>query len=158
MSKTSRRGFLHTVIVALNALVAFGLAIPGLGYLLTPVFRKGSSSWVKLGSPRDFSSSEPMKATFKYMAQTGYSVREKNGFVWLRPASNEENGFRCLSAVCSHTGCNVAWRANEKLFVCPCHGGRYDMDGNVVSGPPPRPLTQLAIKNENDELLVQIPG
>jgi Rieske Fe-S protein len=53
---------------------------------------------------------------------------------------------RCLSAVCTHGGCTVAWSAKQHEFACPCHGGLYDIDGAVVSGPPPQPLPELAVR------------
>ena len=54
-----------------------------------------------------------------------------------------------LSPVCSHMGCYVNWNFVENEFLCPCHGGRYDMTGRVTGGPPPKPPTRLPhfIKN-----------
>ena len=48
-----------------------------------------------------------------------------------------------LSPTCSHLGCLVNWNHLTQEFDCPCHGGRYDMAGNVIGGPPPKPLTRL---------------
>ena len=58
----------------------------------------------------------------------------------------EGEGYRALSAVCQHLGCRVRWDAPRKQFRCPCHGGVYDRDGHVVSGPPPRPLERLPVR------------
>jgi isorenieratene synthase len=52
---------------------------------------------------------------------------------------------------CTHQGCPVSPRLVDDAvagFDCPCHGGRYDKDGNVLAGPPPRPLSQLPIVND----------
>ena len=43
-----------------------------------------------------------------------------------------------ISTVCTHLGCIVA--TSETGFACPCHGSRYDQDGNVTGGPAPKPL------------------
>ncbi|MEJ2688901.1 MAG: ubiquinol-cytochrome c reductase iron-sulfur subunit [Deltaproteobacteria bacterium] len=48
-----------------------------------------------------------------------------------------------LSPSCSHLGCLVNWNDLKREFDCPCHGGRYDMAGKVIGGPPPKPLTRL---------------
>jgi Rieske Fe-S protein len=56
---------------------------------------------------------------------------------------------RMLSATCTHSGCLVTWQKQRSKFVCPCHGGTYDGQGAVVSGPPPRPLDQLPISVQN---------
>jgi len=150
-----RRGFLKIAIAGLNGLIALALAVPGLGYLLTPVFRKGSGAWIPLGPPERFHPGEPAKVTFKYISESGYTQTQRTGFVWVVENESGE-GVTVFSAVCSHTGCNVAWQADDGQFVCPCHGGRYDIKGAVVSGPPPRPLTKLPLKIENDELSIQL--
>ncbi len=59
-----------------------------------------------------------------------------------------------FSAVCSHLGCVVAFNASEKIFLCPCHGGEYDAEGKVIAGPPPQPLARLAIKIEDDKIVL----
>ena len=43
-----------------------------------------------------------------------------------------------LSNSCAHLGCPVRWFPDQQLFLCPCHGGLYDINGGWVGGPPPR--------------------
>ena len=43
-----------------------------------------------------------------------------------------------ISTTCTHLGCIVA--LSDTGFACPCHGSRYDQDGNVTGGPAPKPL------------------
>jgi nitrite reductase/ring-hydroxylating ferredoxin subunit len=50
-----------------------------------------------------------------------------------------------LSAVCTHLGCVVAWQDQAGEFLCPCHGGRFSADGQVLGGPPPKPLETLLV-------------
>jgi cytochrome b6-f complex iron-sulfur subunit len=59
-----------------------------------------------------------------------------------------------LSAVCTHLGCIVAFNAAAGAFQCPCHGGKYDRDGKVIAGPPPKPLERLAIRVEDDKIIL----
>jgi Rieske Fe-S protein len=40
-----------------------------------------------------------------------------------------------LNPVCTHLRCNVAWNSSEKSWDCPCHGARYSIEGNVLTGP-----------------------
>ncbi len=53
--------------------------------------------------------------------------------------------LRALSAVCTHEGCTVQYKSDEGVIWCACHNGRYDLDGHVLSGPPPRPLAQFEV-------------
>jgi len=65
-------------------------------------------------------------------------------------------GAVAFSPVCTHLGCFVSWDANKKEFICPCHGGKYNIHGAVISGPPPAPLMQLPLKIEKGKVLVGV--
>ncbi len=61
-----------------------------------------------------------------------------------------------FSTVCTHLGCQVHWKAEEKTFFCPCHDGVFDADGNPVSGPPPSPLAQLPVEIRGSSIFVSM--
>ncbi len=67
-------------------------------------------------------------------------------FVQRISAGQTATSFHALSALCTHKGCPVAWQAPVKQFVCPCHGGKFDMSGRNIAGPPPSPLTSLPVR------------
>src|SRR4029453_3072939 len=55
------------------------------------------------------------------------------------------------SAVCTHLSCAVLWREEDSLLECPCHDGVFDpATGEVVAGPPPRPLPRVELREDND--------
>lgn len=67
---------------------------------------------------------------------------------------NSDAGFYAISSVCTHLGCNVNHVAGGG-FACPCHGSRYDANGQVVHGPAPRPLTWFGLSlSSRGELIV----
>jgi cytochrome b6-f complex iron-sulfur subunit len=68
----------------------------------------------------------------------------------------EDGGFLALSSKCTHLGCSVPWIDKEKRFACPCHGSSYDIKGNVLSPPAPRPLDIYRVNIENDIVKVDI--
>jgi cytochrome b6-f complex iron-sulfur subunit len=51
-----------------------------------------------------------------------------------------EGGFLAISAICTHLHCVVNWNEMLKKFECPCHGAKFNHNGEVLEGPPPRPL------------------
>jgi Rieske Fe-S protein len=62
----------------------------------------------------------------------------------------EDGGFLALSRKCTHLGCTVPWIDKEKRFACPCHGSTYDIRGEVISPPAPRPLDVHPVAIENN--------
>jgi len=64
----------------------------------------------------------------------------------------ENQEIYALNLTCTHLGCSV--NATSKGFVCPCHGSMFTARGNVVKGPADRPLKKLAVKEQDDNVLV----
>ncbi|WP_109607294.1 FAD-dependent oxidoreductase [Mucilaginibacter oryzae] len=56
---------------------------------------------------------------------------------------DEKGGIHALNPVCTHAACIVAWNGTEKSWDCPCHGARYDIDGNVLTGPATKNLQPI---------------
>lgn len=50
--------------------------------------------------------------------------------------------FSALSVLCTHQGCTLNYVPATSEMQCPCHGGTFDINGNVISGPPPSALTR----------------
>jgi cytochrome b6-f complex iron-sulfur subunit len=65
-----------------------------------------------------------------------------------------ESQVLAVSAVCTHMRCVLRWRRDNATFQCPCHDGAFDRTGNVLSGPPKRPLRQYASEIRADEIIV----
>lgn len=63
-----------------------------------------------------------------------------------------DKGFSALSLVCTHLGCTV--EAQENGFTCPCHGSKYDTQGNVLNGPAKKQLNLLRVEITSDEKLI----
>ncbi len=67
-----------------------------------------------------------------------------------RPAK----GFIALSKVCTHLGCLVDYDKKTGSLICPCHGGKFGLDGKVISGPPPSPLPQFPLRVEGENIII----
>ena len=69
-----------------------------------------------------------------------------------------EGGFLALSRECTHLGCTVPWVADEERFICPCHASSFDITGEVLSPPAPRPLDVFPVRIENETVKVELGG
>jgi Rieske Fe-S protein len=65
-----------------------------------------------------------------------------------------DGNYRAFTAVCTHLGCTVQYRADLHEIWCPCHNGMYDLHGRNVSGPPPRPLTEYQVHIQGEDVVV----
>jgi cytochrome b6-f complex iron-sulfur subunit len=61
-----------------------------------------------------------------------------------------------MSAICTHVRCILGYDRASRGFVCPCHDGRFDLAGNVLSGPPPRPLPSYQVSMRAGEVFVHL--
>ena len=153
----TRRQVLKAVITGIDGLIVAILAVPVLGYLLTPLLRKsGAAAWVAVGPVADLRGPEPHRVEFRYTSEVGYAAESVRGFAYAVVPSGAKEPL-VLSPVCTHMGCNVAWNDKKQRFLCPCHGGQYTADGRNVAGPPPRPLDRIPVRVENGDLMIE-PG
>jgi cytochrome b6-f complex iron-sulfur subunit len=67
-----------------------------------------------------------------------------------------DGSFLALSRTCTHLGCSVPWDAGKNLFVCPCHGSTFNMTGEVVKSPAPRPLDFYPVRIEDGIVKVDV--
>ena len=83
---------------------------------------------------------------------SGAIVRFGNKPVLLVRLSETE--WKALSAVCTHLNCTVQYQEKTHQIWCACHNGFYDVNGKVVSGPPPKPLDEYAVRIRGDEVVI----
>ena len=84
------------------------------------------------------------------------SKLEQNKFV-IVPVSGQRvivlqssDQLHAFSAKCTHEGCTVTYQPGQSVIWCPCHDGRFDLNGRVISGPPPQPLAKYAVQRQPD--------
>ena len=73
-----------------------------------------------------------------------------NGVVIVYTGSS----YLAVAQSCTHNGCSVAYNTSGNNFVCPCHGGVFDSNGNVTSGPPPAALKKYSVTKSASVLTV----
>ncbi len=133
-----RRSFLKLTLSMLGSISFVSFAYPLVRFLAPPGSHAGEKKVV----------------LWKHEIPVGTSkiidINEKLVIVINRPGK----GFIALSKVCTHLGCLVEYEKGTNTLLCPCHAGRFDLEGNVLSGPPPRPLSKFPLKVEGDQIII----
>jgi menaquinol-cytochrome c reductase iron-sulfur subunit len=140
----SRRQFLSRLSLTLSGLAAAVVSVPIIAYLLSPLLQPTPDEWRDVGAVTDFQIGSTVEVAYDDPSPLPWAGQTARTAVWLR--RNADRNFTAFGINCSHLGCPVNWRPDAELFLCPCHGGVYYADGTVAGGPPPRPLTRLAIR------------
>jgi Rieske Fe-S protein len=139
MRSLTRRQWL-TATAAGSGLIAAMLTVPALGYLIGPLFEQRRRQVFRVGAIDDMPIDTPTAVKVGVVSGEAYDTTAVERIVYVVRKSN--GTILALTNTCTHMQCNVHWRDDLKQFLCPCHGGLYDMDGNNVGGPPPSPLPQ----------------
>jgi nitrite reductase/ring-hydroxylating ferredoxin subunit len=127
------------------------------GKILSDLVRKRSNKYENLFSPSRIKPLDSFSEFVKENADVAYhfvrdriGIHESDSLKRLEPgtgkvvevdgkkiaAYRDENGeIYALSAVCTHAACIVNWNSEEKSWDCPCHGARFDINGEVLTGP-----------------------
>jgi menaquinol-cytochrome c reductase iron-sulfur subunit len=151
-----RRRFLSRVTLALSGGIAVLVGAPILGFLLAPLFANEPDTYVPVADLKDLTTGDTTLVNASDPSPLPWAGQTAASALWVRRlADRGASAFQVFNVNCTHLGCPVDWRADAKLFVCPCHGGVYYADGTVAGGPPPRPLFERAWKVENGKLLVK---
>jgi len=134
----TRRQWLARFFWVASSLVGVGLAAPLIGYFLGPILKVGRPTDVKLGKVEDFPIGIPQRVEVTLFRVSGWVTEQERQIAWVL---RKNDGFAVYDPHCTHLGCAYHWVEDVKQFQCPCHDGRFDIEGCVIGGPPPRPLS-----------------
>jgi len=152
----SRRDFIKTATAWIGGFIGATIGIPTIAYLLSPSLRKIEEELIiDLGPLENYPIGIPTRFEFTQTKVNGWERTATNyGLYVLR---KNESEVRAFSDICTHLGCRVTWHPDQEHYISPCHDGHFDLLGNVVSGPPPRPLDESVTRIENGNLFVALP-
>ena len=157
-----RSRFLEGATLGLGAVIGAVVTLPAAGFALLPGFLKQKAHKVDLGPISDFEENKWKIVTFA-RDPTHADISRRTAFVRNNGLLNGVPSFTIISNRCAHVGCPVqpggpVFQKEEKTiktangdvlmtpvlpaagFICPCHGGSYDQEGNRIAGPPVRGL------------------
>ncbi len=133
-----RRSFLHKVVGGVGAIVAASTLYPVVRFIIPPVKEvkvvkevKGKLSEVADGTGKIFQFNEDKVIVI-----------------------NKGGALTAVSAVCTHLGCSVHWDNAIGQIACPCHGAKYKLTGEIISGPQPKPLKPYKAKIDGENIVI----
>lgn len=149
----TRRRFLAGAIATMASFIAGAIGIPSFGHIISPALRAQERPLLSLGSVDQFEVGKPKKVDFVYYKRDGWIEEQASGSAWVVRTS--PTVLTVFDPRCTHLGCPYGWDADRGRFFCPCHDGVFAVDGQVVSGPPPRPLDRFESAVEGGKLFIR---
>jgi Rieske Fe-S protein len=140
---------------AVGGLAGLGIILPAVGFALAPVFDAPEETWEGVGDAANFGPDSYAQAVITIRDAIGEAGKTT---VYIRQGNPEINPdessdtYVAISTRCAHLGCPVRFVQASSTFICPCHGGVYDFEGQVIGGPPVRPLDRFQTRVTDGQL------
>ena len=145
----TRRRFMTVGANGAGVIAAASFALPALGFALGPIFKSTPHHWETVGPVDDFTDRQLRPGG--HHARRRASARPARRPSYMRKLNptidtdryDRDTPFIAISSRCAHLGCPVRWVDAAERFICPCHGGVYDLLGRArrrAAGAPARPL------------------
>ena len=149
----TRRDFVRVVTAILGTLMGAVIGLPAIGYILAPALKiQSSDAWIPAGPLEGYPAGVPTLFNFTRSKVNGWEKTTNSYGVFILRRKNDE--ILALSSTCTHLSCRVSWKPEENWYACPCHAGFFDIEGDVIEGPPPRPMDKYETKIEEDTLFI----
>ena len=147
----TRRRFMTGSANAAGIIAAASFTLPALGFALGPVFKSTPHTWETVGTVGSFPENNYVPVVVTLTPGIGEAgkatvyVRKRNPAIDIDPY-DRDTSYIAVTSRCAHLGCPVRWVDAAERFICPCHGGVYDLLGRPVGGPPVRPLDRFSTR------------
>jgi succinate dehydrogenase / fumarate reductase iron-sulfur subunit len=149
----NRRNFLRNVVIGGAGIILAGI----LGIFSMVLFRKQARGWVnKWTEIKNFPElipGRPVEVIYNKQKWEKGILKSypRRSYIVL----NESGEISAIDPTCTHLGCICYWDESIRMFLCPCHGGAFDINGNVTLGPPPKPLERLDVEVTGNRLYIR---
>ena len=152
-SDLNRRKFMEIGIYSISGTIAAISGVALTRFAIGPSFKKKKAKWIEIELENNPDDSEGFeRVVLEYETKDGWLTKNARTLAYVKRIKEDE--VIAVSAGCTHLGCIVTWDEENKIFKCPCHDGKYDAEGKVISGPPPAPLQRHKTKIEDGRILL----
>ena len=153
-SGINRRKFMELGIFTISGTIAAVSSVTLGRFAVGPSLDIKRSKWIEVElADNPIKSGSFERVVLEYETKEGWSTNIVRTLVYIKRTQDDE--VVAISAGCTHLGCIVSWDEQQNIFKCPCHDGRFDADGNVISGPPPAALKRHPAKFGDGKILVR---
>lgn len=151
--EVGRRRFLSGIIGVVAGAAAALVGIPAIGYIAGPGLKaQKQEQWLTLGPVSGLTIGKPTGFPYSRTIKDGWTEMSQTGVAFA--VTHDGQNVKVYSDVCTHLQCRVTWHEDRQMYISPCHNGLFSIDGEVLGGPPPRPLDQFQTKIENGQLQI----
>ena len=153
----SRREFIKGVTAVVGGLITAMIGVPAIAYLIDPALKEGAKEgWIPVGKLADMPIGQPAPFSFTRVQVNGWerTATSHGGFVLRKSA--DPNDLLILNSRCTHLSCTVNWSENDQVYLCPCHNAKFSKQGEVLDGPPPRPLDRYSEFRVSEDGILEI--
>lgn len=155
----TRRRFMTGTAHVAGGIATAAFVLPAAGFAFGPIFEAQEQPWQDVGEVGEFPDDTYIPKVIEIVQGIGPAGKTT---VYLRARNpdidqdreDEYNQFVAISHRCMHLGCPVRFVSAAQRFICPCHGGVYDFQGQVDGGPPVRPLDRFYTRVVGDRVEV----
>jgi quinol---cytochrome c reductase iron-sulfur subunit, bacillus type len=152
----TRRRFMEGTALAVGGIATAAFGLPALGFALGPIFEDTTPTrWQPVGPEGNFTVDDYVPRVISIAPNIGDAgkttiyVRRFNPKLDKVIKGENPQPYVAISTRCAHLGCPVAYKSAAQKFICPCHGGIYGFQGQVLGGPPVRPLDRFYTRVTN---------
>lgn len=135
-----RRRFLNYLLGTSVGATLVAIFYPVIRFITPPMVIEATQNMVVAGKVGDLAVNTGK--IFKFGNKPGILVHTQSG------------EYKAFSAVCTHLDCIVQYRTDSKIIWCACHNGQYNLNGQNIGGPPPRPLEEFTVNIRGEEIVV----
>lgn len=144
-NELSRREFIKVTTGIIGGLIGAAIGLPAVYYLIDPALREGGKeAWIPIGKFEDMQAGVPYPFSFTRVQVNGWERTASSFGGYAIRKSDDPADLLILNSRCTHLACTVNWSADAGAFLCPCHDAKFSVEGEVLDGPPPRPLDVYA--------------